>query len=82
LVTVTSTIPGATDVRAEVNYIWNPLAVEESSLAFVTEAEGSIVPQDEVTVTAVTMERGAGGIRHDTTGYPYNPPIGGISIRT
>jgi hypothetical protein len=33
----------------------------------------SIVPQDEVTVTAVTVERGAGDIRHDTTGYLYNP---------
>ncbi len=28
---------------------------------------------DEVTVTAITEERGAGDIRHDTTGYAYSP---------
>jgi hypothetical protein len=31
----------------------------------------SVVPGDEVTVTAITRER-AGEIRHDTTGYLYN----------
>jgi hypothetical protein len=33
----------------------------------------TIAPGDEVTVTAVTRERGRGDIRHDTTGYVYNP---------
>ena len=28
---------------------------------------------DEATVTAITEERGAGDIRHDTTGYVYSP---------
>jgi hypothetical protein len=28
---------------------------------------------DEVTVTALTVERGAGDIRHDTTGYVHSP---------
>jgi hypothetical protein len=33
----------------------------------------SIAPGDEVTVTAITEERNAGEIIHDTTGYVYNP---------
>jgi hypothetical protein len=33
----------------------------------------TVTPADEVTVTAVTMELGTGDIRHDTTGYLYNP---------
>ena len=33
----------------------------------------SISPGDEVTVTAITEERHAGEIIHDTTGYVYNP---------
>jgi hypothetical protein len=32
----------------------------------------SVAPTDEVTVTAITMERAVGEIRHDTTGYLYN----------
>jgi hypothetical protein len=32
----------------------------------------SLVPTDEVTVLAVTMERVVGEIRHDTTGYLHN----------
>src|SRR3954451_3997196 len=33
----------------------------------------SIAPGDEVTVSAITEERNAGEIVHDTTGYLYNP---------
>jgi hypothetical protein len=33
----------------------------------------TVAPEDEVTVTAITEEKGAGEIRHDTTGYLYNP---------
>jgi hypothetical protein len=33
----------------------------------------SVARDDEVTVTAVSMGLGAGDIRHDTTGYVYNP---------
>jgi hypothetical protein len=33
----------------------------------------TVAPHDEVTVTAITMEHGAGEITHDTTGYIYNP---------
>jgi hypothetical protein len=33
----------------------------------------TVVPADEVTVTAVTQEIGAGEIRHDTTAYRYSP---------
>jgi hypothetical protein len=33
----------------------------------------TLVPGDEVTVKAITEEVGAGAIRHDTTGYVYNP---------
>jgi len=33
----------------------------------------SITPADEVTVTAITKERSAGEIIHDTTGYLYSP---------
>jgi hypothetical protein len=32
----------------------------------------TVVPRDEVTVTAVTTERVGGDIRHDTTGYLFN----------
>jgi hypothetical protein len=33
----------------------------------------TVAPGDEVTVTAVTTERVGGDIRHDTTGYLFNP---------
>ena len=33
----------------------------------------TVAPEDEVTVTAITVERDAGEIRHDTTGYRYSP---------
>jgi hypothetical protein len=33
----------------------------------------SVAPGDEVTVTAVTTTRDSGDLRHDTTGYLYNP---------
>ena len=33
----------------------------------------SVAPGDEVTVTAITVERTVGEIRHDTTGYLHNP---------
>jgi hypothetical protein len=33
----------------------------------------TVAPEDEVTVAAITEERGAGDIRHDTTGYVYSP---------
>jgi hypothetical protein len=32
-----------------------------------------VAPGDEVTVTAVTTTRDSGDLRHDTTGYLYNP---------
>jgi hypothetical protein len=32
----------------------------------------TVAPADEVTVAAITEERGAGDIRHDTTGYVYS----------
>jgi hypothetical protein len=32
----------------------------------------TVAADDEVTITAITEERGAGSIRHDTTGYVYN----------
>jgi len=41
-----------------------PLAVCDATTA---------APDDEVTVTAVTTTRGSGDLRHDTTGYLYNP---------
>ena len=34
---------------------------------------GSVAADDEVTVAAVTPELGTGDMRHDTTGYRYNP---------
>jgi hypothetical protein len=33
----------------------------------------TVVPEDEVTVTAITVEKDTGEITHDTTGYLYNP---------
>ena len=33
----------------------------------------SVAPEDEVTVTALTVEQGGVHIRHDTTSYLYNP---------
>jgi hypothetical protein len=33
----------------------------------------TVAPEDEVTVTAITVEKDAGEITHDTTGYLYNP---------
>lgn len=33
----------------------------------------TVTPQDEVTVTAITVEKDTGEITHDTTGYLYNP---------
>ena len=33
----------------------------------------TVASHDEVTVTAITEEQGAGEISHDTTGYLYNP---------
>jgi hypothetical protein len=33
----------------------------------------TVAAADEVTVTAITEEKGSGEIRHDTTGYLYNP---------
>ena len=33
----------------------------------------TVAPEDEVTVTAITVEKDTGEITHDTTGYLYNP---------
>ena len=33
----------------------------------------TVAPEDEVTVTALTVEQGGVAMRHDTTGYAYNP---------
>jgi hypothetical protein len=33
----------------------------------------TVTPQDEVTITAITVEKDSGEITHDTTGYLYNP---------
>jgi hypothetical protein len=33
----------------------------------------TVTPHDEVTVTAITVEKDTGEITHDTTGYLYNP---------
>ncbi len=33
----------------------------------------TVAPEDEITVTAITVEKDTGEITHDTTGYLYNP---------
>jgi len=33
----------------------------------------SVAPEDEITVTAITVEKDTGEITHDTTGYLHNP---------
>ena len=33
----------------------------------------TVAPEDEITVTAITVEKDTGEITHDTTGYLHNP---------
>ena len=53
--------------------LWRAVSPPPQDVPLAVCDARTVAPADEVTVTAVTMEPGAGDIRHDTTGYLFSP---------
>ena len=53
--------------------MWRAVSAPPQDFPLAVCDAQSVAPEDEVIVTAITVEQGAGEIRHDTTGYRYNP---------
>ncbi|MCW1429528.1 CmcJ/NvfI family oxidoreductase [Novosphingobium sp. JCM 18896] len=53
--------------------MWRAVSPPPQDFPLAVCDAGSVAPTDEVTVTAVTSTRETGEMRHDTTGYLYNP---------
>jgi hypothetical protein len=65
------------DIRTYSRYalynMWRSVSPPPQDIPLAVCDARSVSPGDEVTVIAVTLERRSGHIRHDTTGYLYNP---------
>lgn len=53
--------------------LWRAVSPPPQDFPLAICDAGSVGPADEVVVTAVTSTRETGEMRHDTTGYLYNP---------
>ena len=53
--------------------LWRAVSPPPQDIPLAVCDATSVVAADEVTVTAVTTTRSSGDLRHDTTGYRYNP---------
>ncbi|HEX4245645.1 MAG TPA: CmcJ/NvfI family oxidoreductase [Acidimicrobiales bacterium] len=52
--------------------MWRAVSAPPQDFPLAVCDARTVAADDEVTITAITEERGAGSIRHDTTGYVYN----------
>jgi hypothetical protein len=53
--------------------LWRAVSPPPQDVPLAVCDARTVAPGDEVTVAALTVERGSGEIRHDTTGYRHNP---------
>jgi hypothetical protein len=53
--------------------MWRAVSAPPQDFPLAVCDARSVAPLDEVTVTAITVEKDTGEITHDTTGYLYNP---------
>jgi hypothetical protein len=53
--------------------MWRSVSAPPQDFPLAVCDARTVVPLDEVTVTAITVEKDTGEITHDTTGYLYNP---------
>jgi len=53
--------------------VWRAISPPPQDFPLAVCDAQSVVPSDEVTVTAITEERNSGDIVHDTTGFVHNP---------
>jgi hypothetical protein len=53
--------------------MWRAVSAPPQDFPLAVCDARTVAPQDEVTVTAITVEKDTGEITHDTTGYLYNP---------
>lgn len=53
--------------------MWRAVSPPPQDIPLAVCDATTVAAGDEVTVTAVTTTRGSGDLRHDTTGYRYNP---------
>jgi hypothetical protein len=58
--------------RVALYNMWRAVSPPPQDVPLAVCDARSVAPSDEVTVAAITVERGAGEIRHDTTGYRFN----------
>ena len=52
--------------------MWRAVSAPPQDFPLAVCDARTVAPQDEVTVTAITLEKDSGAITHDTTGYLYN----------
>lgn len=62
--------PGA---RWALYNLWRPFTPPPQDFPLAVCDARTVAPDDEITVTALTIERGDRHVRHDTTGYRHNP---------
>jgi len=53
--------------------MWRAVSAPPQDFPLAVCDARTVAPLDEVTVTAITVEKDTGEITHDTTGYLYNP---------
>jgi hypothetical protein len=53
--------------------MWRAVSAPPQDFPLAVCDARTVMPLDEVTVTAITVEKDTGEITHDTTGYLYNP---------
>ncbi len=53
--------------------MWRAVSAPPQDFPLAVCDARTVTPADEVTVTAITVEKDTGEITHDTTGYLYNP---------
>ena len=77
LIEMVGTFVDAVDLTCYSRYalynMWRAVSMPPQDFPLAVCDARTIAAEDEVTVTAITLERGAGEINHDTTGYLYSP---------
>jgi hypothetical protein len=53
--------------------MWRAVSAPPQDFPLAVCDARTVAPQDEIAVTAITVEKDTGEITHDTTGYLYNP---------
>jgi hypothetical protein len=53
--------------------MWRPVSLPPQDFPLAVCDARTVAAADEVTINAITVEKAAGEIRHDTTGYRHNP---------